>query len=239
MQARDAGQQNPSDRWGMKKGRLQMKPVAYVVRVVCMAVWGAGGNAGAGLAQELRPQARPDPLSASEPLLPTTDIAALPETEPAPLTDLAIEPLVEGPVLGPETNLPLPRYVSLKTDEGNVRRGPSLSNRIDWVYRREDLPLQIIGEYGQWRRVIDSEGVGGWMNYAMLSGQRSVLIQAAMQPIFARADLDSTQNALLEQGVIAYLGECQPDWCWISSGGYSGWAPKSALWGVDPGEIRD
>ena len=33
--------------------------------------------------------------------------------------------------IGPETNLPMPRFVSLKASESNVRRGPSLSHRID------------------------------------------------------------------------------------------------------------
>lgn len=206
-----------------------MKAVFYLMGLACLGT----GTASVGVAQEMRPQARPETITAAEPPVEqaTETIAALPVPSP--------DPVPEGPVLGSETNLPLPRYVSLKTDEGNVRRGPSLSNRIDWVYQREDLPLQIIGEYGQWRRVIDSEGVGGWMNYAMLSGRRSVLVQTDMQPIFAQTDLESTQNAILEQGVIAMLGECDPDWCWISSGGYSGWAPKTALWGVDPGEVRD
>ena len=44
---------------------------------------------------------------------------------------------------GPVTNLPLPRYVSLKAAEGNVRRGPSLTHRIDWVFQRRDMPLRI------------------------------------------------------------------------------------------------
>ena len=222
-----------------------MKAVVYLMGLACFGL----GSATAGLAQELRPQARPETSTVAErPAgIETETVAALPKPAPdpvadpvaGPVADPVADPVAEGPVLGPETNLPLPRYVSLKTDEGNVRRGPSLSNRIDWVYRRENLPLQIIGEYGQWRRVIDSEGVGGWMNYGMLSGRRSVLVQTDMQPIFAQTDLGSTQNAILEQGVIATLGECNPDWCWISSGGYSGWAPKSALWGVDPDELRE
>ena len=60
-----------------------------------------------------------------------------------------------GPAIGPETNLPLPRYVSLHADEVNARRGPALSQRIDWVFQRQGMPLQIIAEYGHWRRVID------------------------------------------------------------------------------------
>ena len=64
--------------------------------------------------------------------------------------------------LGPVTNLPMPRFVSMKASEGNVRRGPSLSHRIDWVYKRRNMPLMIVGEYGHWRQVRDRDGVGGW-----------------------------------------------------------------------------
>jgi SH3-like domain-containing protein len=64
-------------------------------------------------------------------------------------------------------------------------------------------------------------------------------VQTDMQPIYSRPDPESPQNAILELGVVADLGECQPDWCWISTAGYRGWAPKTALWGVDPDEVRD
>ena len=69
---------------------------------------------------------------------------------------------------GPVTNLPLPRFVSMKAAEGNVRRGPSLSHRIDWVYKRRDLPLRITAEHGHWRRVADRDGTGGWGHYLAL-----------------------------------------------------------------------
>ena len=61
---------------------------------------------------------------------------------------------------GQVTNLPMPRFVSLKAAEGNVRRGPSLSHRIDWVFTKRNMPLEIVGEYGHWRRVQDREGAG-------------------------------------------------------------------------------
>ncbi|NNF73231.1 MAG: aspartyl-trna synthetase, partial [Rhodobacteraceae bacterium] len=81
---------------------------------------------------------------------------------------------------GPVTNLPLPRFVSLKASEGNVRRGPSLSHRIDWVFTRRDMPLEITGEYGHWRRVRDRDGAGGWMHYSLLSGARTVIVAQDM-----------------------------------------------------------
>jgi SH3-like domain-containing protein len=140
---------------------------------------------------------------------------------------------------GPETNLPLPRYVSLKASTANVRRGPSLSHRIDWVFTRRDMPLQIIAEYGHWRRVIDREGQGGWVHFAMLSGSRTVLVEQDLLPLLVRPEADAPQAALLELGVIAELGDCTIDWCRLSAGGYAGWVLKSAIWGVDPGETRD
>jgi len=141
--------------------------------------------------------------------------------------------------LGPETNLPLPRFVSLKASESNVRRGPSLSHRIDWVFKRRNMPLQVVAEYGHWRRVIDREGLGGWVHYTMLSGSRTVIVDKDMLVLRARPDTAATENAVIEAGVIARLGECGPQWCRLTAGGYRGWAEKSVLWGVKPDELRD
>ncbi|MCV2887765.1 SH3 domain-containing protein [Ruegeria aquimaris] len=140
---------------------------------------------------------------------------------------------------GAVTNLPVPRYVSMKTSEGNVRRGPSLTHRVDWVFKRRDMPLQITAEYGHWRKVQDREGAGGWVHYALLSGARTVLVEKDMMPVYDRPDTNSQIAAHFETGVVARLGSCTADWCRITAGGYRGWALKSNLWGVDPDEIRD
>ncbi|MFA5580369.1 MAG: SH3 domain-containing protein [Paracoccaceae bacterium] len=140
---------------------------------------------------------------------------------------------------GPVTNLPLPRYVSLKSNEGNVRRGPSLSHRIDWVFTRADMPLEITAEYGHWRRVRDRDGMGGWVHYALLSGVRTVIVEQDMTALHMRADAATPVVAQLQAGVIARLGECIPDWCRLTAEGHRGWAPKTALWGVAADEIRE
>ncbi|MEL7098370.1 MAG: SH3 domain-containing protein [Pseudomonadota bacterium] len=140
---------------------------------------------------------------------------------------------------GPVTNLPLPRYVSLKAAEGNVRRGPSLSHRIDWVFKRRAMPLRITAEHGHWRRVEDRDGMGGWVHYSLLSGSRTVIIEKDMLQLRARPDIAAPVTAALEAGVIARLGKCGPEWCRLRSEGFRGWVPKSRLWGVAPGEIRE
>ncbi|WP_136442062.1 SH3 domain-containing protein [Pacificoceanicola onchidii] len=140
---------------------------------------------------------------------------------------------------GPVTNLPLPRFVSMKASEGNVRRGPSLTHRIDWVYKRRGMPLEVTAEHGHWRRVRDRDGAGGWVHYSLLSGVRTVLIEKDMLQLHARDDVESPVTAMLELGVVAELGDCSPQACKLTAGGFSGWAPKDALWGVKPDEIRE
>ncbi|PRX37365.1 SH3-like domain-containing protein [Meinhardsimonia xiamenensis] len=140
---------------------------------------------------------------------------------------------------GPVTNLPIPRYVSLKAAEGNVRRGPSLTHRIDWVYKWRNMPLQVVDEFGHWRRVRDKDGAGGWMHYSLLSGTRTVIVEQDMLELHLRPDAASQVVARAEAGAIARLGACGPRWCRLTADGVKGWAPKEALWGVDPDEIRD
>jgi SH3-like domain-containing protein len=136
--------------------------------------------------------------------------------------------------VGRVTNLPLPRYVSLKTKKANVRRGPSLTYRIDWVYQLRNMPLQITAEYGHWRRVIDSDGQGGWVHYVLLSGVSTVIIEKDLLALRHKPSETARVRAKLEQNVIAQLEECQGAWCELNAGGYTGWAHKSAFWGIGP-----
>ncbi len=140
---------------------------------------------------------------------------------------------------GPVTNLPLPRFVSMKAPEANVRRGPSLTHRIDWIFRAEDVPLEIIAEYGNWRRVRDRDGAGGWVHYSLLSGVRTALVEADMLTLRTKPREEANPVAHLELGVIARVDECLLDWCRLSVDGYRGWAPKVKLWGVNPDEVLD
>ncbi|MEM8536933.1 MAG: SH3 domain-containing protein [Pseudomonadota bacterium] len=140
---------------------------------------------------------------------------------------------------GPVTNLPLPRFVSMKAHEGNVRRGPSLTHRIDWVFKRRDMPLEITAEYGHWRRVRDRDGAGGWVHYSLLSGTRTVLVETDSVSIFAKPDPNTLEVARLQMGVVARVDRCNERWCRLNADGYRGWAEKRHLWGVKPGELVD
>lgn len=168
--------------------------------------------------------------------------AGTPETGAAttPETGAAAAPATGAVAArGPVTNLALPRFVSLKASEANVRRGPSLEHRIDWVFRHRDMPLRVTAEFGHWRRVEDNEGQGGWIYYTLLSGVRTVLVEAEGTALRTRPDAGAPVVAEAQAGVIGRLGECRRDWCRITAGGEKGWVAKAALWGVEAGEIRE
>ena len=138
---------------------------------------------------------------------------------------------------GSVTNLPIPRFVSIKSDECNVRLGPSLSHKIDLVFTRKGMPVEITAEYGHWRRVRDRDGVGGLVHYSLLSGSRNVIIEEDMLSLHIRPNPDTQVAARLEMGVIARLNECSEGWCRLTAVGYKGWAPQKALWGIKENEI--
>lgn len=131
------------------------------------------------------------------------------------------------------TNLPLPRYVSLTSDKVYVRTGPALRYPIKWVYKRENLPVEIIQEFDVWRKVRDYEGEEGWIHQSLLSGERTVLIDSiGIVPMREGFSHDSDMVARLEPMVVASLDKCTDDWCHLESHGYKGWVERKYIWGI-------
>jgi SH3-like domain-containing protein len=146
-------------------------------------------------------------------------------------------PAGESAARGPVTNLPLPRFVSMRAETANARRGPSLSHRVDWTFVHRGQPLEITAEYGHWRRVRDAEGAGGWVHHTLLSGVRTVLIRGEGAIALRAGPREGTAiRAMAEPGVIARLETCDPESCRGAAGGVTGWLPRAVLWGVEPDE---
>lgn len=185
----------------------------------------------------------PDPeLLAIQPtasaLAPEPADPTLPGAEPVPADEAAARAApLRDPSRGAVTNLPLPRFVTLKTDEGNARRGPGLGHRVDWVFARAGMPLKVTAEHENWRRVEDADGAGGWVHYTLLSGTRSALVTEDMVEFRASPRADASVVLQAEAGVVARLLECESDWCRLSADGNRGWVSKASIWGVEPGEI--
>jgi SH3-like domain-containing protein len=144
---------------------------------------------------------------------------------------------------GPVTGLPMPRFVSLKSALVNVRRGPSSDHRVAWVFKRKDLPVEIIAEFDHWRRIRDSDGAEGWVYHSLLSGRRTVIAApwAKGDSIDLKSGKSSTSTvvARVGSGAVGNLKACDGKWCEAAFGDYEGYVPQEKLFGAYPGEVYD
>jgi SH3-like domain-containing protein len=141
------------------------------------------------------------------------------------------------------SGLPLPRFVSLKAQRVNMRVGPGRDYKVEWMYTKRGLPLEILQEYDNWRKVRDSEGEEGWILQSLLSGERTALVTPwkageanALISLRKAPDYSAPEAALLEPGVLAAVDECVNGWCKVSVNKVDGYAAQTDLWGVYPDE---
>ncbi|WP_310539612.1 SH3 domain-containing protein [Phenylobacterium sp.] len=133
------------------------------------------------------------------------------------------------------SGLPVPRYVTLKFDEVNARAGPGDDHRLLWVYRVKGLPVQVVAENTEWRRICDPERGLAWVHRRTTDGRRMVMrTQATPLPLRSAAKPDAPVHAILNARSLAALVRCDSKaWCRLRVDGVSGWAPASDLWGTD------
>ncbi len=139
------------------------------------------------------------------------------------------------------SGLPLPRFVSLKKSRINIRRGPGTNHAVQWVFNRKGLPVEVIAEFENWRRIRDADGEEGWVFHSLLSGTRMVTVAPwEKQGRIELAEKPSHLSkiiAFLEPGVMAKVRQCSGSWCSVVVGDYKGWVAQNTLWGVYPGEV--
>lgn len=142
--------------------------------------------------------------------------------------------------IGSASGLPIPRYVSLKSDRVNLREGPSKDHRTTWIFQRAGLPVEITAEFEIWRKVRDSEGAEGWVLHSLLSGRRTALVapwkKGVDSILYDKASTQSATVAMLQSNVIANVRGCDGAWCKVSGEGFAGYIQQSNLWGVYPNE---
>src|SRR5215213_1305038 len=109
---------------------------------------------------------------------------------------------------GTTSGLPVPRFVSLKSDKVNVRAGPTKDHDVAWVYNRAALPVEVTAEFETWRRIRDWEGAEGWVYHSLLSGRRTALVAPSknrdeLLEFRIRRETASGIPAKLQHGVLA------------------------------------
>jgi SH3-like domain-containing protein len=153
-------------------------------------------------------------------------------------------PMLRAPAKVP-SGLPLPRFVSLKAKRVNLRIGPGRDYAVAWLYTRSGVPMEVIQEYDNWRRVRDAEGTEGWVYQSLLSGDRTAMTApwkkgeaARMSSSTCIAKPAATPMSLhgSSQAWSSSVKACDGDWCEAEADGTSGWMVQSEIWGAYPGE---
>ncbi|MDB5405706.1 MAG: hypothetical protein JWL84_618 [Rhodospirillales bacterium] len=150
---------------------------------------------------------------------------------------LALVAGLAGPVGAAEKSLPVPRFVTLRSDQVNLRTGPGERYPIDWVLTRRNMPVEIVAEFDNWRKIRDFEGTTGWVQERMVTGRRTVIVRDQVRSLRDKPAGDGAIVARAEAGVIAKLLECNPGWCRIEATGVAGWLKREEIWGVYPHEV--
>ncbi len=140
--------------------------------------------------------------------------------------------------IGSNTGLELPRYVSLKSSESNLRVGPSKNYPISIKYITEDFPLKIIEEYKDWRNVVDFENNNGWIHKSLIKGERNgIIISDYKNNIKIYNTVDGNIIGEINVGTIVYVPKCKMRWCLINVKNHQGWISKKNIWGVKDNEV--
>ncbi len=143
-------------------------------------------------------------------------------------------------VIGSETGLSLPRFVSLnqrRANHVNVRAGPSFQYPIKWIFQRNRLPVKVVAEYGDWRRIIDMDNEQGWIHKSLLSLKRTAMIQGDLRVLYGEADKASIPKFMAEPGVVGWIIKCDQKWCFLDVNRQKGWVQQEFIWGTFSQEI--
>ena len=141
---------------------------------------------------------------------------------------------------GSVSGLPVPRFVSLKSDRVNVRSGPNKDQEVRWVYTKAGMPVEVTAEFENWRRIRDWEGSEGWVYHSLLSGKRTAVVVPKLKdefvPLYDNADAKAALAARLQAGVVGQIKSCDGKWCEFAGKNFDGWIEQERVWGAYPNE---
>jgi SH3-like domain-containing protein len=133
------------------------------------------------------------------------------------------------------SGLPVPRYVTLKFDDVNARAGPGDDHRLLWVYHARGLPVQVVAENLEWRRICDPEGGLAWVHKRTTDGRRAVIrLKPGAVTLYSHPKTDARVAAYLNSRALAGLVKCNDKgWCKVQAEGVGGWVAPGQVWGTD------
>jgi SH3-like domain-containing protein len=127
---------------------------------------------------------------------------------------------------------PVPRWLSLKSDEVRARLGPGLDYRILWEYRVSGLPVQVIAETTEWRKICDPEGAVAWVHRSVVSSRRSAFNASDAEiPIRSAPSGTASLRARLTPHALLAMEDCEDGWCEVRARRMRGFVRQGDIFG--------
>ena len=140
--------------------------------------------------------------------------------------------------IGEVTGYKIPRFVSLKFDEVNLRVGPSFNYPIKLKYIQKNLPVKVIDEYDVWRQIQDVDSNLGWIHKSLLKGDRYGIILSEINNFALIFNYPhGNQIGKIGNKNVVDIDKCLEKWCYIKIDDKKGWVEKKNLWGIYKSEI--
>jgi len=121
-------------------------------------------------------------------------------------------------------------FLMLKNNKVNVRYGPSFEHPIKYIYKKVELPVQLIDKKENFRRIIDHKKNSGWIHISQLRKSKS-LITTSTKILFKKPTKYSKPLAKLDSGRLLIINKCEKNWCNVKTNQFSGWIDKKNIWG--------
>ena len=122
-------------------------------------------------------------------------------------------------------------FLTLKYNRVKVRQGPSFKYPVKFIYKKKYLPIKIIDNKDNFRKITDLKNNNGWIHVSQLTKKKSAINIHNLSIIFKKPNIYSQPMAKLEKGKIVIVKKCKEDWCKIITNDYKGWIFKNYLWG--------
>ena len=131
------------------------------------------------------------------------------------------------------TGLEIPRFVSLKSNDANLRVGPSVNYPIKIKYLKKNMPIEIIDEFDVWRKTRDYENNIGWLHKSLIKGDRFILTGITTDNAINIFDRPNGKIlGIVKKNNILQLKRCLLTWCYILHEEINGWVNKNSVWGI-------
>ena len=138
------------------------------------------------------------------------------------------------------TGLEVPRWVSLKSSEVRARTGPGLDYEILWEYRAAGLPIQVIAETREWRKICDPEGAVAWVHRSVVSARRGAFNASVEEvPVHSGRSETSSVKARFSPRSVISLDDCKDGWCEVRARKLSGWVAEGSIFGAGDRPLCD